>query len=86
MQARGFIIGAKRAAQRPLDPFRHLGKRHLAVKRRKNGAADEGRAAQTCQDSSAKPLHRNPAPIDDRGLGTVDRQRRLVTKIDHPGL
>ncbi len=86
VQAGGLVIGAERAAQRALDAFRHFGKGHLAVERRKNGAADEGRAAQTCQDGAAKPLHGNAAAIDHRGFGTIDRKRRLVTKVDDPGL
>ena len=45
VQAGGLVVGAERAAQRALDPFRHLGKGHFAVERRKNGAADQSCAA-----------------------------------------
>jgi hypothetical protein len=31
-------------------------------------------------------LDGDAAAIDHRGLGTVDRQRRLVTEINDPGL
>ena len=86
MQAGGAVIGAERAAQRTLDAFRHLGKGHFAVQRRKNGAADESCAAQTGQDSAAKPLDRDTAAIDYRGLGAIDGKRRLVTEINDPGL
>ena len=80
------VVGAERAAQRALDPLRNLGKGHFAVERRKNGAADQGRAAQTGQDGAAKPLYGDAAAIDHRGLGAIDRKRRLVTEIDDPGL
>src|SRR6185295_4185097 len=68
------------------DALRHLGKCHFAVERRKNGAADESRAAQTGQDSAAKPLYGDPAAIDHRSLGAIDGKWRLVTEIDDPGL
>ena len=86
MQAGGAIVGAERAAQRAFDALRHLGKGHFAVERRKNGAADEGRAAQTGQDSAAKPLYGDTAAIDHRSLGAIDGKWRLVTEIDDPGL
>ena len=86
MQAGGAIIGAERAAQRALDALRHLGKGHFAVERRKNGAADESCAAQTGQDSAAKPLYGDTAAIDHRGLGAIDGKWRLVTEINDPGL
>ena len=86
MQAGGAVIGAERAAQRALDALRHLGKGHFAVQRRKNGAADESRAAQTGQDGAAKPLYGDAAAIDHRGFGAIDGKRRLVTEIDDPGL
>ena len=86
MQAGGPVVGAERAAQRALDAFRHLGKGHFAVERRKNGAADQSRAAQTGQDGAAKPLYGDAAAIDHRGFGAIDGKRRLVTEIDDPGL
>ena len=86
VQAGTAVVHAERAAQRALDAFRNLGKGHLTVERGKNGAADEGRAAETGQDGTAKPLHGDAAAIDHRGLGTIDRKRRLMTKIDDPGL
>ena len=86
MQAGGVVVGAEGAAQRALDAFRHLGKGHFAVERRKNGAADQGRAAQTGQDGAAKPLYGDAAAIDHRGFGAIDGKRRLVTEIDDPGL
>src|SRR6202035_3310008 len=86
VQAGGLVVGAERAAQRALDPFRHLGEGHLAVEGRKNGAADESCAAQTRQDGAAKPLYGDAAAVDDSGFGSVDGKRRLVTKIDDPGL
>ena len=86
MQAGRLVVGAERAAQRPLDPFRHLGEGHFAVQRRKNGAADESRAAQTGQDGAAEPLYGDAAAINHRGLGTIDGKRRLVTEINDPDL
>ena len=80
------VVGAERTAQRALDAFRYLGKGHFAVERRKNGAADQSRAAQTGQDGAAKPLYGDAAAIDHRGFGAIDGKRRLVTKIDDPGL
>ena len=73
-------------AQRALDALRHLGKGHFAVERRKNGAADEGRAAQTGQDRAAKPLYGDTAAIDHRSLGAIDGKWRLVTEINDPDL
>ena len=72
--ADGFLMRMQmiNAAQRTLDPFRHPGKGHFAVQRRKNGAADEGRAAQTSQNGAAEPLYGDSAAIDHRGLGAVD--------------
>ena len=86
VQAGRLVIGAERAAQRALDPFRHLGKGHFAVEGSKNGAADKGCAAQAGQDGAAKPLHRDAAAIDHRGFGTINGKRRLVTEINDPGL
>ena len=86
VQARGAIIGAEGAPQRALDAFRHLGESHFAVERRKNGAADEGCAAQTSQDRAAKPLYGDTAAIDHRSLGAIDGKWRLVTEIDDPDL
>jgi hypothetical protein len=71
-EADSLVVGAERAAQRAFDAFRHLGKGHFAVERRKNGAADESRAAQTGQDGAAEPLHRNTAAIDHRGFRAID--------------
>ncbi len=65
------VVGAERAAQGALDAFRHLGEGDFAVERRKNGAADEGRAAQTGQNGAAKPLHRDAAAIDHRSFRTI---------------
>ena len=86
MQGGGAIVGAERPAQCAFDALRHLGKGHFAVERRKNGAADKGRAAQTGQDSAAKPLYGDTAAIDHRSLGAIDGKWRLVTEIDDPGL
>ena len=86
VQGGGAIVGAERPAQRAFDALRHLGKGHFAVERRKNGAADESRAAQTGQDSAAKPLYGDTAAIDHRSLGAIDGKRRLVTEIDDPDL
>ena len=86
VQAGGTIIGAESAAQRAFDALRHLGKGHFAVERRENGAADESCAAQTSQDSAAKPLYGDTAAVDHRGLGAIDGKRRLVTEINDPGL
>ena len=86
VQAGILVVGAERAAQRALDPFRHLGEGHFAVERRKNGAADEGRAAQTSQNGAAEPLYGDAAAIDHRGLGAINGKRRLVTEINDPGL
>lgn len=86
VQAGALVIGAKRAAQRALDALRHLGKGHFAVERRKNGAADESCAAQTSQDSAAKPLYGDAAAIDHRGLRTINGKWRLVAEINDPGL
>ena len=85
-QAGGLVVGAEGAAQRALDPFRHLGEGHFTVEGSKNGAADESRAAQSGQDGAAKPLYGDAAAVDDSGFGPVDGKRRLVTKIDDPGL
>src|SRR5216684_438242 len=85
-QAGGAVVGAERAAQRALDALRHLGERHFAVERRKNGAADQSCAAQTRQDGAAEPLHGDAAAIDHRGFGAIDGKWRLVTKINDPGL
>jgi hypothetical protein len=68
MQAGGLVAGAKRAAQRAFDALGHFGKGHFAVERRKNGAADQGRAAQTGQNGAAEPLHGDAAAIDDGSL------------------
>ncbi len=86
VQAGSAVVGAERAAQRAFDAFRHLGEGHFAVERRKNGAADESCAAQTGQNGAAEPLHGDAAAIDHRGFGAIDGKRRLVTKIDDPGL
>jgi len=86
VQAGGAVIGTECAAQRALDALGNLGKCHFAVERRKNGAADESRAAQTGQDGAAKPLHGDAAAIDHRGFGAIDGKRRLVTEINDPGL
>jgi hypothetical protein len=86
VQAGFGVVGAERSPQRAFDPFRYLGKRHFAVERRKNGAADQSCAAQAGQDGAAKPLYRDAAAIDHRGFGAIDGKRRLVTKIDDPGL
>ena len=86
MQAGAAVVHAERAAQRALDAFRNLGKGHFTVEGSENGAADEGRAAQTSQDGTTKPLHGDAAAIDHRGFGTIDGKRRLVTKIYDPGL
>ncbi len=84
---RGGAIGcAERTAQRAFDPLRHLGKGHLAVERCENGAADQGCAAESGQNCSAEPLHRDATAIDHGGFGTIDGQRRLVAEIDDPGL
>ncbi len=84
MTVRSFAPNAPRKA--PVDALRDPGKGHFAIERRKNGAADEGRAAQTGQDSAAKPLYGDTAAIDHRSLGAVDGKWRLVTEIDDPGL
>ena len=86
MQAGSLVIRAERAAQRTLDPLRYFGKRHFAVEGCENGAADQGRAAQTGEDGSAKPLHGDAAAIDHCGFGTIHGERRFVTKINDPGL
>jgi hypothetical protein len=86
VQTRALVAEAERAAQRALDAFRDLGKCHFAVERRKNGAADESRAAQASQDGAAKPLYRDAAAIDHRGFGAIDGKWRLMTKINDPGL
>ncbi len=82
VQAGGLVVGAERAAQRAFDALRHFGKGHFAVERRKNGAADEGCAAQAGQNRAAEPLHRDAAAIDHRGFGAIDGKRRLVAEID----
>ncbi len=38
----------------------------------KNGAADQSRAAQTCENCTAEPLHGDAAAIDDRGFRSVN--------------
>ena len=86
VQADGAIIGAECAAQRAFDALRHPGKGHFAVERRKNGAADEGRAAQAGQDGAAEPLYGHAAAVDHRGFRAVDRKRGLVAEIDHADL
>ena len=86
MQSGGAVIGTERAAQRALDALRHLGKGHLAVERRENGAADQGCAAQTRENGAAEPLYGDPAAVDHRSLGAVDGKWRLVTEINDPGL
>jgi hypothetical protein len=72
MQACLFVGGTEGAAQRAFDTLRYLGKGHLAVKRRKNGAADQSRAAETCEDSTTEPLYRDAATIDDCGFGAIN--------------
>src|SRR5205807_7996962 len=84
-QAGVLVVGAERAAQRTFDTFRNLGKGHFAIERSEYGPTDQGRAAQTCQDGAAEPLHGDAAAVDDSGLGTIDRKRRLVPEIDDPG-
>jgi hypothetical protein len=82
VQAGGFVVGAERAAQRA--DLGDLGESHFAIQRRKNGAADQGCAAQASQDGAAKPLHGDTAAVDYRGLGAVDGKRRLVTEVNDP--
>ncbi len=79
------VAGAERSAQSAFDMFGHLGECHFAVERRKNGAADQSRAAQSCQDSAAEPLHGDAAAIDNGSFRTVDGQRGLMTEINDPG-
>ena len=86
VQAGGLVVGAEPAAQRAFDALGNLGEGHLAVERRKNGAADQSCAAQTRQDGAAEPLYGDAAAIDHRGFGAVNGKRRLVAEIDDPGL
>ncbi|GLR92027.1 hypothetical protein GCM10007857_87450 [Bradyrhizobium iriomotense] len=86
MHGGGAIIGAERAAQHAFDALRHLGKSHFAVERSENGAADQGRAAQSGQDRAAEPLYGDATAIDDGSFGTIDGKRRLVAEINDPGL
>src|SRR5262249_28162269 len=86
VQARGLVVGAKAAAQHAFDALGDLGEGHSADERRKNGAANESCAAQTRQDGAAEPLYRDAAAVDHRGLGAVNRKRRLVAEIDDPRL
>ena len=65
------------AAQRGLDAFRHGREIGLAVERRENGAAHQGRAAKAGQDRAAEPLDGDAAAIDQIAGLAVDRQRRL---------
>ena len=74
------------AAQRGFHALRHGSEIGLAVERRENGAAHEGRAAQTGQNGAAEPLHGDAAAVDQAGGLAVDRQRRLVAEIDVLGL
>ena len=76
----------RRAAQRGFHPLRNGGEVGLAVERRENGAAHEGRAAQAGQDRAAEPLHRDAAAVDQPAALAVDGQRRLVAEIDVLGL
>src|SRR6202012_6047229 len=86
VQAGAVVIGAEAAAQRALLAVRDLREGHFAGQRRKTGAADESRAAQTGQDSTAKPLYGDAAAVDHRGFGTVDGKRRLRSRINDPRL
>ena len=71
--AAGRSCGCRRACRRArrwrraacFDPLRDGGEIGLAVERRKNGAAHQGRAAKAGQDRAAEPLHRDAAAIDD---------------------
>ena len=74
-----------RAAQSALDLLRRAGEIGLAVERRKNGAAHERGAAQSGEDRSGKPLHREPAPVD-QAADAVRRKRRLIAEIDRLGM
>ena len=75
VDAVGDVAGG--AAQRGFDALRHGREIGLAVERRENGAAHEGRAAKTGQDRAAEPLDRDAAAIDQIARLAVDRQRRL---------
>ena len=73
------------AAQGALDLFRRAGEIGLAVERRKNGATHERGAAQSGEDRSGKPLHGEPAPVDQAAVA-VRRKRRLIAEIDRLGM
>lgn len=76
------ITASERAAKPAFDTLGHLRKSGLTVERRKNGAADESRAAQARQDGAAEPLHGDAAAIDDGGFGSVRRKRWFMTEVD----
>src|ERR1700722_9012190 len=75
-----------RAAQSASDPLGGGGEISLAVERRKNGAAHQGRAAQSGQYRSAKPLYREPAPVNQAAMLAVHGKRRLVAEVDRLGI
>ena len=75
-------VRADRAAQGTFHALGHGREMRLAVERRENGAAHQGRAAQAGQDRSGKPLGRDAAAIDRDAGAAIDGQRRLVAKID----
>ena len=75
-----------RAAQHAVGALRHGREMRFAVKRRENGAAHQGRAAQAGQDRSGKPLRRDTTAIDGDAGAAIDGERRLVAEIDAIGL
>src|SRR6185312_4505324 len=77
--------GAERAAQRDLYALGQRGEIRLTVERSENGAAHQGRAAQSGEDGSGEPLDRDTAAVDEAAIAAVDGQRRLVAELEHLG-
>src|SRR4029079_11188268 len=81
-----FAKRVDRTTQCALDALGDAGVIGLTVKRRKNGAAHQGCAADARQNRAGKPLHRDATTIDDAAGAAVDRKRRLVAEIDALGV
>ena len=80
------VAGTERAAQPAFHALGHPCKGGFAVERRKNGAADKGRAAQAGKNGAAEPLHGHAAAVDYGGFGSIGGKWRLMAKINDPGL
>ena len=70
------------AAERGFHALRHRGEVGLAIEGGKNGAAHQGRAAETGENCTAEPLDRDAVAVHQPARLAVDRQWRFVAEID----